>query len=125
MKVKHVNDIVRLLGYRDFLNLFYALGLSDEEIEKARRGNDPDVVVAEEARLVFNIAWRKTNPDNATIGAILAGLEDARNISAKQHFEELWITKGGRKGKIIVCVMIINYIIVFIRNKKMCHTPRI
>lgn len=104
--MKHLNDIVRLLGYRDFLKLFYALELSDEDIEKAWRGNDPDVVVEKEARLVFNIAWRKKNPDKATIGAILAGLHNARNMAAKQHFEDLWITKGGRKRKINVLVIV-------------------
>ena len=100
--MKHFNDIIGLLGYRDLMYLYYALGLSDEEIEKAKRKDDPDVIVTVAARRVFNDGWRKKYPNKATIGAILTGLEEARNMEKKEFFVDLWYNKQNREGKIII-----------------------
>ena len=100
--MKHFQDITGLLGYRDLVRLYCALGLSDEEIGKAERKDDPDVIVTVAARRVFNDGWRKKDPNKATIGAIVTGLHGAKHMEAKEFFEDLWYKKQNRTGKIII-----------------------
>ena len=100
--MKHFNDIVELLGYKDLVHLYYALGLSDEEIVKAKKKDDPEVIATVAVRRVFNDGWCQKDPNNATIGAVIKGLEDAKNIEAKEFFENLWINEQKRTGKIII-----------------------
>ena len=85
-------DITKVLGKDDLQNLFYALGLLHQDIEKAERSADTkDVNLCAKEVLRF---WRKQNGHLATRKAVIEALATAENRYGIEQLEVKWNLTG-------------------------------
>ncbi|XP_072049786.1 probable serine/threonine-protein kinase pats1 [Amphiura filiformis] len=85
-------DVICLLRPDDLQKLYFKLGLTSQQIEKAERSTGShDVELG--AMSVFQ-SWRKERGQHATHIAILDGLEACENLEAKEVLEEKWNIKA-------------------------------
>ena len=110
--MKHFRDVAKQLTHNDMNKFFTKLGgLSPEDIEKARKGDDTEVNNEEEARKIL-IHWRKSRGKAANLQAIFQALDDLDYNKPKEAWKTKW-TEEKRKGeldknvstvKIIYCI---------------------
>ena len=85
-------DITEVLGKDDLQNLFHALGLRLEDIEKIESSTGTmDVNIR--ARKVLHF-WRQRNGNLATRQALLQALARVRNRYAIEQLDAKWNLKG-------------------------------
>ncbi len=73
-------------------HLYITLGMSEVEIGDAKKGKDPEVIIAEQARHVL-IYWRNKQAalhKKATRKAILRAFEKAKNLEKRDGFLKIW-----------------------------------
>ena len=87
-----IDKVIKKLTLNDLTRLFHALELEENEIDQAK-GDAQRADVENKAKRVLT-HWKKTYPQKATLGTILAALKEA-NINHMQMLEQKW------KGKVL------------------------
>ena len=80
--------MIRKLTPNDLTRLFHALELEENEIDQAK-GDAQRADMENKAKRVLT-HWKKTYPQKATLGTILAALKEANNINHMQMLDQKW-----------------------------------
>ena len=85
---KECRDVINKLDPNELHRLYSELGMSTEDVEKAKYKASGKTVELE-ANAVFNW-WKKGSPSEATRNNLLAALERCKYNLQKQQLEEEW-----------------------------------
>ena len=87
-----INNVIGKLTPNDLTQLYHALDLEDEDIERAK-GDLSKTTAEVKAQNVLSF-WKSRSTQKGTLGDILQALEQIKNIDHKEKLEKIWKGKA-------------------------------